>query len=106
MQAAPLIFCNYIFVIIVVFFVFVVENSNTTKENTDVRMSFKNGNLHVQCPLQDAFVLDVISVDGRQVTHLTGEGQGQFDLSQVVKPGLYLLRIRQEGHVWVEKMMF
>ncbi len=80
--------------------------NHTTKENTDVRMSFKNGNLQVQCPLQDAFVLEVISVDGRQVALLTGEGQGQFDLSQVIQHGLYLLRIRQEGHVWVEKMMF
>ena len=59
-----------------------------------------------QCPLPDAFVLEVISVDGRQVALLTGEGQGQFDLSQIIQHGLYLLRIRQEGHVWVEKMMF
>ncbi|MBR5804064.1 MAG: choice-of-anchor J domain-containing protein [Bacteroidaceae bacterium] len=79
---------------------------NTSKESTDVNVSLKNGILQVQTPLQEKFSLEVISVDGRQVALLTGEGSGQFDLSQIVQHGLYFLRIRQEGYVWVEKVMF
>jgi hypothetical protein len=60
----------------------------------------------VKCPLQDAFALEVISVDGRQVSTFVGEGSGQFDLSQMVQRGLYFLRIKQEGRIWVEKIMF
>ena len=88
----------------------VPENPNRInqpkKENADVRISLKSGHLQVQCPLQDAFVVEVISVDGRQVAILAGEGLGQFDLSHIAQHGLYFLRIKQEGRVWVEKVMF
>ena len=76
------------------------------KKEENVEISVEAGRVQVKCPLQDAFALEVISVDGRQVSTFVGEGSGQFDLSQMVQRGLYFLRIKQEGRIWVEKIMF
>lgn len=72
----------------------------------EVRMKLDgNGSLHVAVPAQAPFVVEVIAADGRQVATMVGEGSADFRLPQVVKRGLYLLRVNQNGRVWTKKIV-
>ena len=65
-----------------------------------------NGHLRIVSPSQTSFVVEVIAADGRQVATMVGEGSADFNLSQMMQRGLYLLRISQNGHVWTKKLAF
>lgn len=72
------------------------------KANDEVRIAWVgNGILQVTAPEQNPFVLDILTVDGRQVNSVAGEGGVQFNLPQ---HGLYLLRVTQNGRVWTKKV--
>ena len=65
-----------------------------------------NGHLRIVSPSQTSFVVEVIAADGRQVATMVGEGSADFNLSQMMQRGLYLLRISQNGRVWTKKLAF
>ena len=72
------------------------------KANEEIRIALVgSNNLQVTTLKQNPFVLDILTIDGRQVNSLVGEGGLQFSLPQ---HGLYLLRITQNGRVWTKKV--
>lgn len=79
-----------------------VPNEIAGKQN-EVSLTL-NGNdeLFVKCPAQTAFILEVLTMDGRQVSSFVGEGSAQVKLPQC---GLYLLRISQDGQFWTKKVV-
>lgn len=91
----------------------VMEDANTVRpvvrENTSTDISVIWGEqkeLKVISGSESAFTVELLSMDGRQVTCLRGKGCLSLPMEDVATPGVYLLRICQDNRMWTKKIFY
>lgn len=72
--------------------------------NLDVRISWVGqGRLQISADVETPFTAEVLTIDGRQVSASVSEGSATITLP---RRGIYLLRIKQDGRVYTEKVAY
>jgi hypothetical protein len=72
--------------------------------NPDVRISWGGqGRLQISADVETPFTAEVLTIDGRQVSASVSEGSATITLP---RRGIYLLRIKQDGRVYTEKVAY
>lgn len=75
------------------------------ENNASIRLSLNDGVVEVSTDTDQSFVVDLLSVDGRQVATSVGRGTVRMNISSKFAGGVYLVRICQGDRVVTKKII-